>query len=278
MIIPVKERFNLLNLALDSINKQTLIPKEVIIVDDASSKKIILKKKYKFNYKLIRNKQNSGVSKSRNIGIKICKTKYIAFIDTDDLWFSKKLRLQYDLAEKNNLDFVYCNYNSKKYKKNQIENNNKIFKRLINFWSNPNCSTMFFKTNSLRKLGSFDANLKGSEDHDLWFRVSLSNLKIAYVNKKLVKTERYNALQISRNFNLRKDSLNYFFKKYEKIIPKKKYLIFKKHIYTKAYIPVLNNAIRKFDFYTILKSLKYLMFSKLFYKRYFLFLIRNLLD
>ena len=90
VVVPVKDRFNLLQLALNSINNQNLLPRLVIIVDDASDKKIKLNKKYKFNYKLLRNKKNIGVSASRNIGIKLCKTKYVSFIDTDDIWLKKK--------------------------------------------------------------------------------------------------------------------------------------------------------------------------------------------
>ncbi len=278
VVVPVKDRFNLLQLALNSINNQNLLPRLVIIIDDASDKKIKLNKKYKFNYKLLRNKKNIGVSASRNIGIKLCKTKYVSFIDTDDIWLKKKLKLQYDLAEKKNLDFVYCNYKNSKSKKNGSEDNKEIFKRLINFWSNPNCSSMFFKSKSLKKIGCFDANLKASEDHDLWFRIAMSNLKVNYVNKTLVKTEKFNFLQISRNYNLRKQSLEIFFSKYEKIIPKKKYINFKKHIYTKAFIPVLNGAIKKFEVIIIIKCLRHLIFSKLFYKRYLLFLLRNLFN
>ena len=56
VVIPVKERFNLLKLALQSINNQSLLPKYVMIVDDASKKKINLTKKYKFYIKIIENK------------------------------------------------------------------------------------------------------------------------------------------------------------------------------------------------------------------------------
>lgn len=137
VVIPVKERFDLLKIALESINKQTLIPKKVIIIDDASSKKINLIKKYNFNLKIFRNKKNTGVSASRNKGIKLSKTKYICFIDSDDVWKKNKIRLQFQLAEKNKLDFVYCNYKNSKFIKN-IEDNKEILKRLINKWSNPN--------------------------------------------------------------------------------------------------------------------------------------------
>ena len=278
VVIPVKERFNLLKLALQSINNQSLLPKYVMIVDDASKKKINLTKKYKFNIKIIENKKNIGVSASRNKGIKLCKTKYICFIDTDDTWKKNKLKLQYNLAEKNKLDFVYCNYKNSKPSKEKIENNNEIFKRLINNWSNPNCSSFFFKSKSLKKLGYFDKKLKGSEDHDLWFRIALSNLRVNYINSNLVNTENFNYFQISRNYHFRKHSLKVFFNKYKNLIPNTKYTKFRKHIYTKAFIPVLNGAIRKFDVLIAIKCMRYLLFSKLFYKRYFYFLFRNFLN
>ena len=45
----------------------------------------------KFKKKIIINKKNIGVSKSRNKALKYCKGKYIAFIDADDLWKKNKL-------------------------------------------------------------------------------------------------------------------------------------------------------------------------------------------
>ena len=278
VIIPVKERLKLLKSALISINNQSLIPKHVLIIDDASSEKISINRKYNFKYKLIRNKKNIGVSESRNKGIKLCKTKYVCFIDTDDLWKKNKLKLQYNMAEKNKLDFVYCNYKSSKFIKKKIENNQEIFNRLINNWSNPNSSSFFFKNKSLIKLGLFDRKLRGSEDHDLWFRIALSDLRVNYINANLVNTENFNYFQISRNYYVREESLKIFFKKYKKIIPKTKYSQFKKHIYTKAFIPVLNGAIKKLDISIAIKCMKYLIFSKLFYKRYLHFLFGNFLN
>ena len=46
----------------------------------------------------------------RNIGIKKCKTKYIAFLDSDDLWTKNKLKTQIDFMEKNKLLFSHSSY------------------------------------------------------------------------------------------------------------------------------------------------------------------------
>ena len=60
------------------------------IKSDISYIKRIIKNKIK--YKIIINKKNLGVGKSRNIGIKNSKSKYIAFCDADDVWHKKNLK------------------------------------------------------------------------------------------------------------------------------------------------------------------------------------------
>ena len=60
--------------------------------------------------KIIINKKNIGVSKSRNKALKYCKGKYIAFIDADDLWKSNKLYKQIQFMEKNLASFSFTSY------------------------------------------------------------------------------------------------------------------------------------------------------------------------
>ena len=169
VIIPVKERFDLLYKALKSINNQTLLPKEVIIIDDFSLSPLKLNlNNYNFKILLIRNKKNYGVSKSRNIGIKNSSGKYLAFIDSDDYWKKNKLYLEYNLLKKQNLDMTYCNYINKSKNKFKIESSKEIYHRLINLWSNPNCSCLFFKKKSFMKIGYFDENRDLGLPKDPW--------------------------------------------------------------------------------------------------------------
>ena len=56
------------------------------------------------------NKINLGAGYSRNKGIKKSKTKYVAFLDSDDLWVKDKLKIQINHMEKNNYVFSHTSY------------------------------------------------------------------------------------------------------------------------------------------------------------------------
>ena len=99
---------------LNSIKKQKYKNYEIILVFDDDNKEELLfvknlLKKFK-RKKIIVNKKNLGVSKSRNIGIKYCKGKYIAFIDADDVWKKDKLEIQINFMKQNNLNFSHTSY------------------------------------------------------------------------------------------------------------------------------------------------------------------------
>ena len=66
-----------------------------------------------------------GVSFSRNLGMRLTNSKYISFIDADDLWTKNKLQNQIDFMEKNNYDFTYTDYTP------FFDKKKRIFKRRI---------------------------------------------------------------------------------------------------------------------------------------------------
>ena len=86
-----------LNDAIDSILKQTLLPNEVILIDDGSNefskKKItkLLKKNRNSKLKLFVNNTNIGLTKSLIKAVKLSSGKFIARIDSDDIWRSSHL-------------------------------------------------------------------------------------------------------------------------------------------------------------------------------------------
>ena len=95
IIIPTYKRVKKLKRAIDSVLNQTFINWEIIIIDnhsDDGTKELIDNyKNPKIKILLIRN--NGNIAKSRNLGIKKSKGKYLALLDSDDLWTPNKLQI-----------------------------------------------------------------------------------------------------------------------------------------------------------------------------------------
>ena len=85
---------------INSVLNQTYKNYKIIIVDDCSTDKTFdickkYAKKYKNKIKLYKLKKNSSSAAiPRNFGIKKCKSEYIAFLDSDDIWMNNKLEYQ----------------------------------------------------------------------------------------------------------------------------------------------------------------------------------------
>ena len=93
IIIPNYNKDKYLKRCLDSIISQLSKDIEIIVVDDCSTDSSIDILKQYDNLILIKNKNNLGISESRNIGIKYAKGKYISFMDADDYLSSNYIEL-----------------------------------------------------------------------------------------------------------------------------------------------------------------------------------------
>ncbi|MBF0888781.1 MULTISPECIES: glycosyltransferase [Gluconobacter] len=110
VIIPAYNAEDFIEQAVHSVLKQTMSNFEIIIVNDASRDKTREKslKLCELDERIIyfENAKNLGVSESRNFGIRKSKAKYIAILDSDDLWREDRLSIMIEHMEKNNLDML----------------------------------------------------------------------------------------------------------------------------------------------------------------------------
>lgn len=110
VVIPFYSGRRWLNEALDSVLAQTLLPDEIIVVNDGSNENIdSLISKFKDEVKFVY-QDNRGAASARNHGIKLSTGKYIAFLDSDDLWRPQKLEIQMKYMKDNNLFWSHCPY------------------------------------------------------------------------------------------------------------------------------------------------------------------------
>lgn len=114
VIVPVYNTSVYLQRCLDALCEQTLEDMEIILVDDGStdgSSEILWKYEKKYPQKIkILWKENGGQATARNMGIREAGGKYIGFADSDDYVDRTLFEKMYLMAEKQNADFVECNY------------------------------------------------------------------------------------------------------------------------------------------------------------------------
>ena len=114
VVMPAYNAEKYIRETIESVQKQTISDWELIVVDDCSSDqtRMIVQEIQKKDdrIKMLANAVNLGVAKTRNKGISESKGKYIALLDSDDVWRSEKLQKQLKIFEETNADIVYSSY------------------------------------------------------------------------------------------------------------------------------------------------------------------------
>lgn len=96
IIITAWNRAGTVERAIDSALAQTFQDFEIVLVDDASSDNIaeVVAEKRWPKLRFVRNRVNRGIGGAKNAGIAAAQGRYIAFLDSDDLWLPRKLEVQ----------------------------------------------------------------------------------------------------------------------------------------------------------------------------------------
>ena len=119
---------------IESVLAQTYTNWEMLIVNDCSKDNTVeIVQSYAAkdkHIKLINLKQNSGAAAARNTAIKNAKGRYIAFLDSDDLWKKEKLQKQIEFMQQNGYAFTYTSYEHFKEIKENIQHQVQIPKSL----------------------------------------------------------------------------------------------------------------------------------------------------
>ena len=114
IITPAYNAAEYISDTIESVQKQSYINWEMIIVDDCSQDDTVkIVEEYSRNDNrivLLKNSTNCGVSATRNNALKIAKGEYVAFLDSDDLWKKDKLDKQLEFMEKNGYVLTYTAY------------------------------------------------------------------------------------------------------------------------------------------------------------------------
>ncbi len=250
VVIPLFNKSNYISNTIESVLAQTFQDFEVIIIEDCStdaSLEVVLAIQSD-KIKIIQNEQNKGLSTSRNTGIKNATTKYIAFLDADDVWKPNYLETIYSLIHQfpkcklfaTNYEEIYPNQLSL-LPTTKLKNHEK--ETVIEDFFESNLSQHIYCSCSLcvdksvfETVGYYDEKITYGEDVD--FNIRANNaFQLAYSTDVLVSYILYTENQIT-NSPLKNKTLPNF-DNYEMLgIEKpslKKYLDFNRYIMAKFY-------------------------------------------
>jgi glycosyltransferase involved in cell wall biosynthesis len=169
----------------------------MIIVDDCSTDRtaeIVASFQEKDSrIKYLYNSTNKGSAFSRNIALQKAKGKWIAFLDSDDLWHPEKLEKQIEFMTRNDIHFSYTNYceieESSKEIGVLISGPEVITNKLMRAYCWPGCLTVMYDAEFLGLMQT--AEIKINEEYALWIKIS-SVANCHLLDENLAKYRRHN--------------------------------------------------------------------------------------
>jgi glycosyltransferase involved in cell wall biosynthesis len=206
VVVPTYNRRAHVLRAIDSVIAQTRPVSEIVIVDDGSTDGTAEAIRSRFGSRVsVLVQENAGVSAARNRGVREAKGEWIAFLDSDDIWFPTKIERQVEVLTTLGGEFGLC------FTDNLFAGNPKMtasvfqeagfegMPRLGELEEPTACflggkepfftSSLLVRHSLLEDLGGFDETLIVGEDADIVFRLSFRT-RFCFAGQPLVEVDR----------------------------------------------------------------------------------------
>ncbi len=204
IITPVYNSARFIKETLESVLNQSYPNFEMICVDDASTDtsadviKTYQERDKRLKY--IRLVKNSGAAVARNIALEHAKGRYIAFLDSDDLWDKEKLKIQVRFMKENKVSFSFTSYQ-------MMDIDGNCFERVIKAPEKITYSELLKNTIigcltvmvDRRMVGDFKMpEVRDSQDYATWLQILKQGHVAHGINQNLARYRRVNG-SISNN-------------------------------------------------------------------------------
>lgn len=209
VIMPAYNAERFIEEAIRSVMGQTVGDWELLVIDDGSrdgtcavAQRLAAEDP---RIRLLRNDTNMGVARTRNRGFDLCRSPYVALLDSDDAWHPEKLERQLTRLEESGADLCYTSYGimgirSQKVRADYLVPEQADFKRLLKE-NVIGCSTVLLKTGLVRQY-HFETDLH-HEDYALWVRLLHDGFRAAGCAEVLTQ---WRLVENSRSFDKRKSA------------------------------------------------------------------------
>ena len=218
IVTPVYNSEKFISETIQTVKNQTYQNWELLLVNDYStdnSENVIREyEKQDDRIKLINLEKNSGAAIARNTGIKKAKGKYIAFLDSDDLWDKQKLEKQVNFMKENNHEFTFTSY---EFADESGKGNGKVvhvplkinYKQALKnttIWT----STVIFDVEKLGKDLISMPNVRRGQDTATWWKVLKTGIVAYGINESLSFYRRSNNTLSSNKIKALKRTWNLY--------------------------------------------------------------------
>jgi glycosyltransferase involved in cell wall biosynthesis len=204
--------------AINSILQQTLLPAEIVVVDDGSSPdcvKELSRLLHGLDVRIVWNEPTRHPGIARNHGVALLRSKWVAFLDSDDLWLPDKLEKQLALAQKYKVRAIcsnaYLDSQSTKIEFfKQTRNTTLSLKSLLKKNMIINSSVLVERSllNEVQGVAC-SYSVRGVEDYATWLRIA-SRTNWFYASEPLVvyESNSKDSVRISDTFDNRYNRIN----------------------------------------------------------------------
>jgi glycosyltransferase involved in cell wall biosynthesis len=221
IVIPAYNSAVYISNTLNSVFAQTFTNYEIIVVNDGSPDTPALEHAlhpYRSRIRYLR-QENRGPSGARNTAIRAARGKYVALLDSDDLWLPQHLAKQVRALEKDpSLGLVYANA---VYLEGDIpvgllfdctpQSLPVDFDALLQERSTVSTSSAVVSRQALVQAGLFDEQFRRCEDYDLWLRLAHGGVRMTFTRDIQIYHRLANGL--AANGELMKQALIEVYKK-----------------------------------------------------------------
>lgn len=209
IVLPTYNRADTVGKAIESVLGQTYPYFELLVIDDGSTDntEAVVKAYQDERIRYCKMPQNGGQSKARNYGMQLAKYDYIAFEDSDDIWYANKLEMQMQIMKQadSKIGVVYhklkyCLQNGNIVMPDEgislEKKNGDIYAQLLydNLIGMP---TILIRKECLEEIGYLDESLRSLEDYDFVLRIC-QKYQAVFIDQILLDAE-YSENGVSAN-------------------------------------------------------------------------------